>query len=322
MKTDDTRDLITVGMTCFNAERTIGRALDGALAQDWPNVEIVLVDDGSSDASMAVVEGKIAGRDNCRVIRHEQNRGFAAALNTMIANARGEFIAIFDDDDDSRGDRLTRQHDTIVDYERRTGVGLIACYASGLRVYPNGYTRPFTAIGSYPEVPTGACVADYHLFGEVARGVFLGGGTPSCSLMARRATFAAVGPYDETMRRTEDSDFAIRLARAGGHFVGCREELIRQHATGGHDKRPIVDYESHRALIEKNRDYLVAKGRYRYALDWQEMKYHHFARRPLRAWAALIRLAARHPAWTLAQLWRNAPGRMIHEWRMNRGARG
>jgi GT2 family glycosyltransferase len=131
-----------------------------------------------------------------------------------------------------------------------------------------------------------------------------------------------VGQYDETMRRTEDSDFAIRLARAGGHFIGCRQSLIRQYATGGQDKRPIVDYESHCALIEKNRVYLEEKGRYRYALDWQKMKYYHFARQPVRAWAKLFSLAVRHPVWTIAHLWRTAPSRTIHEWRMNRGTRG
>jgi len=323
MKPDETEravfPLITVGMTCFNAERTIERALDSALAQDWPNLEIVLVDDGSKDGSASRVEKKLGGRTDCRLVVHDRNRGFAAALNTMIAHAQGEFIAIFDDDDESRDDRVSCQYQTIVDYEKRANTKLVACYASGLRVYPNGYTRPFAAIGSRPIVPSGTSVADYHLFGTRASGVFFGAGTPSCSLMARKSTFAAAGPYDVTLRRTEDSDFAIRLARRGGHFVGCREELVTQHATGGHDKRPIVDYESHRALIEKNRDYLVERGRFRYALDWQKMKYHHFARQPFRACLALVGLAVRYPVWTFSQFWRAAPDRVIHEWRMSRG---
>ncbi len=320
--TDKTRaPLVTIGMTSFNAERSIARALDSALAQDWPNLEIVLVDDGSKDRSAAVAGEKLAKHERCRLVVHDRNRGFPAALNTMIAHARGEFIVIFDDDDESRKDRISCQHRAIVDYEATSGTRLVACYASGLRVYPNGYTRPFAAIGSRPAVPAGMCVADYHLYGARAPGVFFGSGTPSCSLMARRSTFDAVGPYDETMRRTEDSDFAIRLARQGGHFIGCGEAVITQYATAGHDKRPAVDYESHRALIEKNRDYLIDRRRYRYALDWQKMKYHHFARQPFRSGVALFRLALRHPAWTLSQFWRSAPARAIHEWRMSRGSR-
>ena len=322
MRTNETdktsAPLITVGMTCFNAADSIGRALDSALAQDWPNLEIVIVDDGSRDGSVSVVENRIANRGGCKLVVHDRNRGFPSALNTMIAHAGGEFVAIFDDDDESTEDRVSCQYRSIVDHERHSGNGLVACYASGVRVYPNGYRRPFSAIGSRPMVPDGLCVADYHLYGERAPGVFFGGGTPSCSLMARKSTFEAVGPYDETLRRTEDSDFAIRLARKGGHFIGCREELITQHATGGHDKRPATDYESHRSLIEKHRDYLIARSRYQYALDWQKLKYHHFSRQPFKAGVALISLALKHPAWTFSHFLRSAPNRAIHEWRMSR----
>jgi GT2 family glycosyltransferase len=171
-------------------------------------------------------------------------------------------------------------------------------------------------MGARPEIPVGMCVADYHLFGDRVKGVFYGGGTPSCSLMVRRSTLDAVGPYDETLRRCEDSDFAIRLARKGGHFIGCPEQVIRQFATGGHDKNPSVEYESHRALIEKYRDYLTPKNRYRYALDWQKIKYYHFSRQPFRAFLVLAGMAIRHPVWTFSQFRRSAPSRIAHERKM------
>jgi glycosyltransferase involved in cell wall biosynthesis len=310
--------LITIGMSCFNARDTIARALDSALAQDWPNVEIVVVDDGSNDDSVAVINDKIHGRGNCRLIVHGRNRGFPAALNSVVGAARGDFLAIWDDDDESRSDRLSVQYRRITEYEETTGTDLIACYASGVRLYPNGYDVPFAAIGSRPEVPVGMCVADYHLFGGRIGGVFYGGGTPSCSLMVRTTTLDAVGPYDESLRRCEDSDFAIRLARQGGHFIGCEEPLIRQFATGGSDKNPEVEYESHVALIEKYRDYVLEKNRYRYALDWQKIKFYHFSRRRFRALVALAGLALRHPAWTIAQFRRSAPARLVHERRMKR----
>jgi glycosyltransferase involved in cell wall biosynthesis len=310
--------LVTIGMTSFNARDTIARALDSALAQDWPNLEIVVVDDGSNDDSVAVINEKIHGRDNCRLIVHGRNRGFPAALNSVVGAARGEFLAIWDDDDESRTDRLSVQYRTIVEYEKLAGTDLVACYASGLRLYPNGYTIPFEAIGSRPEVPVGMCVADYHLFGARIGGVFYGAGTPSCSLMVRTSTLAAVGSYDETLRRCEDSDFAIRLARREGHFVGCGEQLIRQFATGGSDKKPDVEYDSHVALIEKYREYLIGINRYRYALDWQKIKFYHFSRKRVRAFVALAGLAMRHPAWTIAQFRRSAPARLVHERRMSR----
>jgi glycosyltransferase involved in cell wall biosynthesis len=305
-------------MTSYNAQDSIVRALDSALAQDWPNCEIVIVDDGSKDNSVAVIEDKIRGRDNCTLVVHGHNRGFPAALNTMVNNAKGEFIAIFDDDDESREDRLSCQYRAIVDHEKENGATMTACYGSGVRVYPNGYTVPLLAIGSRPVAPSGTLVMDYQLFGEKAKGVFFGNGTPSCSLMVRKSTFDAVGPYDENLRRCEDSDFAIRLATNGGHFIGTREEVIKQYATGGHDKSPSVDYDSRVSLIEKYRGYLDDKKRYRYALGWQKMKYYHYSRRPFRAFIELVSLALKHPVWTVSHFRRSAPARIVHERKMRK----
>lgn len=309
--------LITIGLTSYNAQDSIERALESALAQDWLNFEIVIVDDGSRDNSVSIIEKKIRNRTGCKLVVHKKNKGFPAALNTLIDNARGAFVAIFDDDDQSRHDRLSCQHKTITEYEAETGASLIACYGSGERVYPNGYRLPFQAIGSRPKVPVGMHVADYHLYGERVRGLFYGAGTPSCSLMARKSTFEVVGLYDEHLRRCEDSDFAIRLAQVGGHFIGCKEQVIKQFATGGADKAPSVDFESHRELIEKNRDYLVERNRYHYALGWQRIKFYHYSRRRTKALFALFNLALKHPVWTLSHFWRSAPSRISHERRMN-----
>jgi len=93
--TETAAPLITIGLTCFNAADTIGRAIAAALKQDWPNLEIVIVDDCSKDNSTDVIDAYARQDQRVRLIRHEQNTGFAGALNTLIANAQGEFIAIF-----------------------------------------------------------------------------------------------------------------------------------------------------------------------------------------------------------------------------------
>jgi hypothetical protein len=112
----------------------------------------------------------------------------------------------------------------------------------------------------------------------------------------------------------------VRLARQGGHFIGCPEELIYQYSTGGEDKKPQITYQGYYALIEKHRDYLVSRKRYDYALAWQKFKYRHFAHQPFQALGTLMVLAARHPVWTLSQFSRSAPKRFIHEWKMRKKA--
>ncbi|HET6348444.1 MAG TPA: glycosyltransferase family 2 protein, partial [Candidatus Krumholzibacteria bacterium] len=68
-------DLITVGITCFNAEDTIERAVRSAQAQTWDNIEIVVADDASRDRSRAIVQQLASGDARIRVVHHETNSG-------------------------------------------------------------------------------------------------------------------------------------------------------------------------------------------------------------------------------------------------------
>lgn len=304
---------ITIGLTCFNAEQTIGRALQSALSQDWPDLEVVVVDDASADASWQIIE-KIASRDSrVKPVRHAVNGGPAAARNTILASATGSLVAFFDDDDQSLPDRLRVQYDTLREYENASGVGLIACYASGLRRYPNGYELHMPAIGSQPEVPKGEVVADYLLFNGRTEGVFYGAGTPTCALMARLSTFCAVGGFDSCLRRVEDVDFAIRLALAGGHFIGCPQHLFVQHATVAPDKSALKNLEAELRLVDKYSEYLKRQGRYKYAQDWFRLRFYHFSGQRLKFMAALAFFLMQHPLSGLKHLLRSAPSRWKHE---------
>lgn len=308
--------LITIGITCYNAEDTIIRAVDSAIAQDWPNMEIVVVDDCSRDRSLPLIKERAGADARMRLIVHEVNKGCAAARNAIVENARGDIIAFFDDDDVSRRDRLTRQYRRIVEYERTVRAPLIACYASGGRRYPNGYEMPLTAVGSQPEAPVGRDIVDYLLFFGRKAGRFYGGGTPTCALMARKNVFDAVGPFDIALRRQEDADFAVRLGFKGGHFIGTPEPLLTQFASTGSEKSAKSEHRSFQRIIEKNREYLTGKKRYGYALGWSEVRYRHFSGQNRQMFRALLALALRHPLKTTGHLLRSAPRRFLHERKM------
>lgn len=304
---------ITIGITSYSSSKTISPAIASALAQDWPSIELLIVDDCSPDDSVSVIEQAIAGIPNARLIRHERNGGPAAARNTVLADSQGEFIAFFDDDDESRPQRLRVQYERLRAYEVANGCTLVACFASGIRRYPNGYELHVSAIGSRPTVPVGDIVADYLLFNKRCESVFYGSGTPTCSLMARRKTFEALGGFDANLRRVEDVDFAIRLAIAGGHFIGCPEDLQLQHATEGTDKTPLMNLQAELHLVEKHANYLRHKGRYGYARDWFKIRYYHFSAQRVRFMAALIWFLLRHPFTGMGHLLRSAPARWRHE---------
>jgi len=318
MDTHNQKPLITIGMTCFNAQDTITRALESAFAQDWPNLDIIIVDDCSTDNSAAVVQQAIKDHENARLIMHKENAGPAGARQTVLDNTNGEFLAFFDDDDEALPERLATQYERIVSYECESGAPLVACYASGKRIYPNDYVLEMSAIGSKEEVPKGEMIADYQLFYGKHPGVFYGAGTPTCSLMARTQTFKAAGGFDATFRRVEDVDFAISLGLAGGHFIGCPEMLFIQHATEGGDKSAKKNKDAEVQLAEKYKDYLKSVGRYEYAKNWPLIRYYHFkGQHGMMLWT-LFKLFLRAPVKVTRHFFTTAPKRFLHERKMKK----
>lgn len=311
-------ELITIGIPCFNAQDTILRALKSTLNQDWNNKEILVVDDASTDQSVETIQNFIKQHPNVRLIMHKSNAGPAAARQTVLNEAKGSFIAFFDDDDESLPKRLAAQYKHIYSYEEQTGERLIACYASGTRLYPNGYEMNMTAIGAKPEIPYGSAVADRLLFFGGGSKFFYGEGTPTCSLMARKSTFEAVGGFDLDFRRVEDVDFAIRLALAGGHFIGCPEQLFIQHATKAADKAPEKNRDAELQLAKKHKDYLKSVGRYTYAKKWPLLRYHHFKGQYFQMFILLLELIIRHPFKTLSHFFTTVPKRFLHERKMKK----
>lgn len=312
--------LITIGICVYNSEDTVIRAINGALAQDYGNFELIVVDDGSKDNSPALIRQAIDGHANARFIQHEQNKTFPGALNTVISNAKGSFIAIMDDDDQSLPNRLSVQYKTITDYEAKTGAKLVACWGSGTRKYPNGYEVNFDAIGSRLNPPVGTAIIDFLLCYERKHGVFYGSGTPSCSLMTRKSTYEAVGLYDTNMFRSEDGDFSIRLGLAGGHFIGCSEPVVTQYSTGGAEKAAQVMYDSYKTLMLKYQDYLESQGTFRYAMTWNKLRLHHFSKQRIKEICTLLTLFIHYPIRTWTHFWSTAPKRFLHELKMNKKA--
>jgi glycosyltransferase involved in cell wall biosynthesis len=101
--------MISVVMPAYNTEPYVGDAIASVLSQDVPELELIAVDDGSTDGTYAVL-AEWARRDpRVTVIRSERNEGIGAALRKGVASARGEYIALQDSDDVSMPGRLARQ---------------------------------------------------------------------------------------------------------------------------------------------------------------------------------------------------------------------
>ncbi len=90
--------MVSIIIAAYNVEKYIAACIDSVLRLDWPDFELIVVDDGSSDATPSICQEALGGRENARCIR-QQNAGAGAARNAGIDAARGEFLMFVDGDD-------------------------------------------------------------------------------------------------------------------------------------------------------------------------------------------------------------------------------
>jgi len=270
--------MISVGITCYNAQDTIERAIRSALAQDWPNTEILVVDDRSSDNSRAVIEALAAQYPQISLIPHEVNKGYPGALNTLLSRARGAYIAYFDDDDSSRPDRLRRQYERLAAHEADHPGQLVFCYSNRDVVAidaarPDEVTR---AIGRRAPEPHGLPVIDFLLL-LTEEEPFVWGQFGSCTLMTRRENLQAIGGFDESFRRMAEWDMAIRAAQRGAYFIAVDESLVTQFKTAGvgAEKSGRTPLKYALQLRTKHRDYLLERGLYQASRAMARVRFHY-----------------------------------------------
>ena len=113
---------VSVIIAAYNEEAYIGRAVDSVLAQTYSDLELIVVDDLSSDNTVRIVEDYCAKDRRVRLLRHDTNNGSGAARNTALRQSSGEWVAILDGDDWYLPDRL----ETLLGYAVDTGAPLIA----------------------------------------------------------------------------------------------------------------------------------------------------------------------------------------------------
>lgn len=310
----DSNELVTIGITCFNAENTIERAVQSALAQDWRNIEVIVVDDMSTDGSVKIVESLAEQEARLRFIKHNSNGGPAASRNTIVNEAEGEYIAYFDDDDVSYKWRIREQLKQLKYFEQKYQCQYVVCIASGKRRYPNGYVKEMPAIGSIdaPFIESGI-VANYLLTHNKVDGFFYGSGTPACAFFARKSTIEWVGGFDEKLRRVEDADFAIRHDLKGGVFTGTKRIAFEQFATDAPDKSPQKNLESELKMVIKNRSFLAQNGMEYYGLNWPRLRYYHFSKKYFKLAFCFLGIFLRYPIRSLSHIMETGLSRLRHE---------
>ncbi|MEO7634184.1 MAG: glycosyltransferase family 2 protein [Sphingomicrobium sp.] len=200
---------ISVILPVHNRERCVAAAIDSVLAQNFADFELVVVDDGSSDSSAAVVAGFADPR--VRLIRLARNGGGNAARNAGIRAARAPLIAFLDSDDAFLPDKLSA---VVAEFERRPELDVLV--DSYVVQYPDGR----------PEQQRRNPAIEGAAFVEALFERRLWKATPAIS--ARTAAVVRAGLFDEELRRRQDFEFLARAARVAHCAASDRSLWIKR----------------------------------------------------------------------------------------------
>jgi len=223
---------VSLVIAAFNHGRFLAEALDSAIGQTLGGVEIVVVDDGSTDDTQAVL-ARYAGR--IRVVR-QPNRGLAAARNTGLATARGAYVSFLDADDVLMPTKLA---DQVAVLERAPTVGWTYCDVLIETTATGAQTRASERFGYAARMLEG------WLFPELIHGNFI----PAIAPLVRRPVLDAAGGFDERLTALEDWDLWLRLSLISeARYSAAVLVRYRVHPGGMSEDRSRMDGNRFRVL--------------------------------------------------------------------------
>jgi glycosyltransferase involved in cell wall biosynthesis len=203
---------ISILMPARDGAATVEEALHSLAAQTEGDWELIVVDDGSRDATPSILAAWAARDSRLRVLRHEEGRGIVAALTTALAAARGGIVARMDADDVALPERLARQRALLLSDDR---LGVVGCR---VRYFPE------EAVGQgarrYEEWLNGLVTPEEH-----ARDIFVECPLAHPTFMMRREALHAAGGY-RAPGWPEDYDLLLRFWRADFRIAKVPEVLL------------------------------------------------------------------------------------------------
>ncbi len=198
---------VSVVIPTYNRKDVVIRAAQSALNQSVPPLEVIIVDDGSSDGISG--ETLLALDPRIRLITHPTNRGGAAARNTGIDAARGSWIAFLDSDDVWVPHKLERQVAELGKQVAR--IDVFAC-ANVLKCMDNEQYEPYNTLA-----PNKRHLSEYFLIDNC---------TLQTSSLMVPATLARQVRFDERLKLHQDWDFVLRLVATGAKMSYLHECLV------------------------------------------------------------------------------------------------
>lgn len=247
----NSKPLVSVVIPTYNrAQQTIA-AIESVLAQTYPNIEIIVVDDGSRDGSSEVIQQFVSQRTNgCQQILffNQPNQGASVARNTGIAKVRGEYIAFLDSDDLWDPEKLEWQVQALEQFKNECG----ACFTDARLVNNSGLdVSSFRAHGRHYERTIGIDHDAVRSLAESFSGFWVS------SLLVRADVARQIGGFSPDISFVEDRDFHFRLSLVTS-IAYVNKQLVRTDrnpSPPGSTSRPWdkveVQFRQQQSMLEK-----------------------------------------------------------------------
>ncbi len=179
---------VSIVIPTYNRENIICKAIDSALSQTFKNLEIIIIDDGSTDRTKTVLE-KYGARLH---YFYQENRGISGARNTGINRCSGDYVAFLDSDDYWLPEKLEKQ---IALFQKHPEYGMVACQCASIG--PDGEFRQKNRPGKS---------------GSVLLDLFKKNFIRTSSAVIKKDCFLKAGLFDETLKECEEYDLWLRIA--------------------------------------------------------------------------------------------------------------
>lgn len=233
-------DLVSVVIPTYNSADYLPETLASVFGQTYPDLEVIVVDDGSTDQTGEVIRSLGRG---IRYISQENWGGPSRPRNVALAAAQGEFVAFFDSDDLMLPEKISKSMAVL-----RANPDVTVVFTNfrvideGGEVIRSDFLEEYRSFKAHLSEDATGCrgiLSGKQAYTELLKANFVG----TSSVVCRRQALAQVGPFDETMLNADDVDMWRRLAYAGFTFAYIDEELHSyRRRKGGVSGRGILRY--------------------------------------------------------------------------------
>jgi glycosyltransferase involved in cell wall biosynthesis len=213
---------VSVIIPTYNRAHLIGRAIQSVLNQTYPDFELIIVDDASTDHTENVIKEFLQKDKRISYLKHDKNKGGSAARNTGIKTSKGEYIAFLDSDDEWLQGKLEKQTRFFLD--KSIDVALV--YTGSLKI--NGNLEKISTKIIHKKKGW--------IFKDLLLKYCIG---PTSSIMIRQKCLKDVGLFDEDLPSCHDWDLWLRISKK--YKIDCLEE-------------PLVKYYINEMSITANED--------------------------------------------------------------------